>query len=733
MNVPFFFIQLFTGQDYWDLNVYVVIILEIVLCHSLAFQVVSQAKQNPGAKVAGGQVAWLAMKAGLAGALAFLSLWLGIGIALYAFLAAGAASARLARRAERKAWKGLHGAAAVLLLLLAPAALFTAGMLLRFTIELLFGIGGVVTFVAANARSFRTPARPPLRRIKEWPLAEKAALVAGVCLVSLAGVTVPAARMTVDEVMLPMRDGTMLATSVYRPAVQLGGLPVILIRTPYSRAYPANMGESWYNKGYIVVIQDVRGTFDSEGTFDALVSGGNDAFDTCEWILAQPWCDGRIGSTGMSALAITQYLAAGAGSPGLVAQAMEFGTADMYDAFFRGGKYAESDIGYWIWLNSKGSNATIDEFLAHPAKDAWWDNASLDIGGDYARVDTRAVHLAGWFDIFQQNTIDAFAGFYYNGTARARGHQKLVIGPWGHGVGSRAGQVPFPDWKDPAFSRWREAVLTEALEPPKLSNALFDVPSLWSEPNIAYYVMGDVLDPSCSANEWRYTNDWPILHVDAPLYLQADGTLAWAAPVVAKNYSYLYDPQHPMQTIGGTNLVFDEGLPYNPASVHNKSIGWGMWDQRPLLNRTDVLVFNTSVLTAPLEVTGRVKARLWISSNCTDTDFVAKLCDVYPTGQSMLVCDGIASVRKRNGLDKDELMALGTAYEIEVDLWSTAYQFNAGHRIQLVVSSSNAPKYQPCPNTGDPIARTYASTAVANNSILVGAAYASRLVLPVVP
>jgi predicted acyl esterase len=736
-------LQFFAGEDYWDLNIYVVVVMEIVLCHSLAFQIAYDMKQGKKEGVKPSQVAWLAIKVMLAGMLAFASIKLAVAIGLYVFMAAGAASARLASKAETKVWKGLHGIAAVFLLFLVPAALFTAGVLLNFTFELLFGIGGVVAFIAANARDFKsfrrvvgqtaTPGRAPLRGWKDIPRVEKVAFIASVCLASLAIVTVTTSGMVVDDLMLTMRDGTRLATSVYRPATAMGGLPTIIIRTPYDKTNLDGMAESWFSKGYVVVTQDVRGTYDSEGTFDALVSAGSDGNDTCTWIVAQPWSDGRIGSVGGSALGMTQYFAAGAGSPGLLAQAIEVGTADIYDSFFRGGKYAQNDIGYWIWLNAKGSNATIDDFLAHPNKDIWWDNASLSVGNDFAKVNTRAVHIGGWFDIFQQNTIDAFSGFYYNGTARARGHQKLVMGPWGHAWSvNRAGQVSFPDGKNQDVDRWREAIMTESLEPAKLTNGIFYAPALWNEPNIAYYVMGDLLDPNCGANEWRYANDWPIAHTDTQLYLQDDGTLAWSVPVSSMNYSYLYDPLHPMQTTGGTNLVFNEAATYNPATMPTESIGWGMWDQRPLLNRTDVLVFNTTAIPSPVEVAGNVKARLWISSNCTDTDFVAKLCDVYPDGRSMLVCDGIVSIRKRNGLDKNELIVPGNVYEVEVDLWSTAYQFNAGHRIQLVVSSSNAPKYQPCPNTGVPIARTYTGTAVANNTLLVGTTRESRLVLPVV-
>ncbi|MEX2719114.1 MAG: CocE/NonD family hydrolase [Candidatus Sigynarchaeota archaeon] len=736
MNVPYAILQFFVGEDYWDLNIYVLVLIMAILLSSLAFQIITNLKRNKETKVTAGQIVWVVAKVILMGVLAFLSIKIAIAIGIYVFLSAGVASVRLSKNAETRAWKILHGIAAMFLLFLIPPVLFIAGIYMNFKIEIMFGAGGGIAFIAANARSFKKPARELFRSLRESPRIEKGAAIAGICLLSIGTVGVSTAYMTVDMVMLPMRDGTRLATYVFKPAMQTGGLPVILVRTPYGLAFSADGAISWYTKGYIVVVQEVRGTHGSEGTFDALASSATDAYDTCAWILDQPWCDGRIGSSGMSALAMTQYFAAGADCPGLLAQEMVVGTADMYDTFFRGGKYAESDIGYWIRMNSGWSNATVDALLAHPNKDAWWDNLSLAVGNDYnfGKVNTRAAHLAGWYDVFQQNTIDAFMGFYYNGTARARGHQKLVIGPWGHGQTDSAGQISFPNGKNKDFGRWRDAILAESLEPPKLSNALFDVPSLWNEPNIAYYVMGDVTDPGCTANEWRYTNDWPVAHVDTPLYLQPDGTLGWTAPVILRNYTYLYDPQHPMQTIGGTNLVYNStyDLPYDPTKAQPVSIGWGMMDQRPLLNRSDVLVFNTSILAAPVEITGRVKAIFYIASNCTDTDFVAKLCDVYPDGHSMLVCDGIVSVRKRNGLDKDELIVPGMVYEIEVDLWSTAYQFNAGHRVQLVVSSSNAPKYQPCPNTGVPIARTYASTVVANNTLLVGPGRESRLVLPVV-
>ncbi|NMC07070.1 MAG: CocE/NonD family hydrolase, partial [Candidatus Lokiarchaeota archaeon] len=520
MNVFNAFLLFFAGEDYWDLNIYVAATLMLLLCVSIAFQAVHGKKRDTHYNMKPGQAAWFIIKIILVGALSFASIKIAIAIGIYMFMAMGLASARLATNSERRIWKANHGTVAVVFLLLVPAALIAAGVLLRFWFELMFGIAGGTAFIIAHAGAlvalFRKangtgPARDRAPRgMKDAARGEKVAVVAGVCLLTMAILTVPVSRMTVETVMIPMRDGTRLATTVYRPAIPTGGMPTILIRTPYSRALVASWGESWFSKGYAVVIQDVRGTYDSEGTFDALVSGGADAYDTCAWIVNQSWSDGRIGTTGGSALGITQYFAAGAAAPGLVAQSIQVGTADMYDSFFRGGKYAQSDIGYWIWLNSHGSNATIDAFLAHPEKNAWWNNASLGLDGDYANVSTRAVHVGGWFDIFQQNTIDAFVGYYYNGSDRARRHQKLVMGPWGHATSSNvAGQISYPGGKDVFSARWSDAILAESLEPAKLANGLLAVPCLWNEPNIAYYVMGDVMDPHCSANECRYANDWP--------------------------------------------------------------------------------------------------------------------------------------------------------------------------------------------------------------------------------
>ncbi|MFZ5500519.1 MAG: CocE/NonD family hydrolase, partial [Candidatus Micrarchaeota archaeon] len=201
-----------------------------------------------------------------------------------------------------------------------------------------------------------------------------------------------------------------------------------------------------------------------------------------------------------------------------------------------------------------------------------------------------------------------------------------------------------------------------------------------------------------------------------PYYLHADGALSTEKPPAdGASKTFKFDPKNPVPTRGGCNL----------------NIPAGSFDQRPVENRPDVLLYTTDSLPEPVEVTGRVKVHLWASSSCKDTDFTAKLTDVYPDGRSMLVLDGIIRARHRNTVEKDELMAPGTVYRFEVDLWSTSIIFNKGHRIRIAVSSSNAPRFDPNPNTGDPF-RTNDKTVVAENTLYHDAEHPSYVLLPVV-
>ncbi|MFX0102932.1 MAG: CocE/NonD family hydrolase [Candidatus Hodarchaeota archaeon] len=738
MDLLYAIFLFFTGEDYLDLNLPVIVVFQVLLLLSELIKIHSLKQKITGAKQKALNAVWFILKISLGIFIGILSIRFAVSLSIYIILALGLNSRIIARASGKKPWKIIHYLGHILFFILLPVTLIIAGILLRFWVEIIFGAIGIVFFLLFNINIFT---KKKLRMVKtrlsigfmKSSRASKGAFFLGLCLIPLFFISIPYGQMSVEHHMLQMRDGTRLATTIYKPANLFGSLPVIMIRTPYYRDSPLIAGtiSSWYMKGYIVITQDVRGTHGSEGVFDGLMSSGYDGYDTCEWVINQPWSNGKIGMIGMSAMGVTQYMATGTSSPGLLAHFADVGCADLYHMYFRGGKWNE-EFGFWLWLNSNGSYAVNDEFLAHPNKTSYWENGSIELKNNYTGVNARALHLGGWYDIFAQKTIDAFMGYYYNGTERARRHQKLIMGPFTHGwVASMQGQLSFPNAQDHPVDRWADAIFSESLGPPKLDNSIFEGLTLWDEPNIAYYVIGDIFDADCGANEWRYADDWPLDHQVKELYLQPNLSLSWNPAGSTANLSYIYDPLKPMQTIGGTNLVYDPDLVYNESMVHNVSIGVGIWDQKPLLNRTDVLVFETNTLQEKIEIIGNIKAKLWISSNCTDTDFVVKLMDVYPTGESMLVVDGIVSVRKRNGLDKDELILPGSIYEIEIDLWSTAYQFNAGHKIQALVSSSNAPKYQPCPNTGVPLNRTYSTFEQANNTILISPIYDSRILLPV--
>jgi uncharacterized protein len=742
MNLPFAIFQFFAADDHFRLNLYVIGVITLLYFLSEAFKYHSLARLEKQERPRASGISWFVGKMAIILALGILSTKLAIFIGIYIIMLAGKVSFILGKNTTSKVWKALHGISFILSCFVVPITLVTAGTLLHLIYELGFGIAGGITFLLFNLR--KKPDVPNgiaslkvLQGFKDSSRHVKASLIGVIVIGAFVPVGFAGGAITVENIMLPMRDGVRLATTIFRPTWNAGSMPVILIRTPYNKDISFGTAIQWYNKGYIVVTQDTRGSYASEGVFDAFLNTGSDGYDTCKWIVEQPWCSGKIGTTGGSALSMVQYPMAGLHAPGLVVQEMDVGTPDLYDEYYRGGAWMDCDVGGWIRANTAGTaglgNATIDSILVHPNKNSsFWANSSLAVDNKYANVNTRAVHLGGWFDLFQQNTINGFMGYYYNGSAFARGHQKLVIGPWVHAIGANViqGVLKFPGSSDSNSGKWREAIFNENLQPIAFSTGSIDALSIWSQPNIAYYVMGDWSNPNSGANQWRYANDWPIPgYHETSLYLQADGSLSWTAPGSTMNYSYIYDPAHPMQTIGGTNLV-NNTLPYNPNLVYDASIGWGSWNQHPLLNRPDVISFNSSVLTQHVEAIGNVKARLFIASNCTNTDFVVKLCDVYPTGESWLVADGIINTFKRNGVNKDENMTSLHVYEVDVDLWSTAYRFETGHKIQLIISSSNAPKYLPNPNTGAPLNRTYSTFNHANNTILVDPSHQSCILLP---
>jgi len=505
-----------------------------------------------------------------------------------------------------------------------------------------------------------------------------------------------------ETYMVPMRDGVDLATDVYLPGGK-GPWPTIVARTPYGRFGMSDL----VDRGYAVVTQDMRGYYGSEGLRTPFETDGwgelRDGYDTLEWVANQSWCNGRIGTWGGSALGITQNMLAGSNPPDLLCQHILAGASDLYSQmFFQGGVLRDMMVrGWWI---QNGRPEHLSSLLSHPSYDSRWElmNSERRAGGmSYA-----AMHVGGWYDIFLQGTLNAFMERQHNGGPGSAGNQKLVMGPWWHGGFTMVtqGELMYPS--SSLYSRiWDDSYKM-------YDYYLRGVDSGWSDlPAVRYYVMGDVDDPEAPGNEWREAEDWPVRHDNLSLYL--DGEWLRLAPGEDSECSYIYDPAKPVPTAGGANLV----LPGGPM------------DQRDVEGRADVLVFSTPPLEVPVEVTGRVWVQLFASSNCSDTDFMVKLTDVYPDGRSMLVLDGALRARYRNSTVEQELMVPGEVYDFWVDLWSTSIVFNRGHRIRLAISSSNYPRFETNPNNGLGY-MAGGDKLVAENTVYMGPVNPSRIVLP---
>lgn len=510
----------------------------------------------------------------------------------------------------------------------------------------------------------------------------------------------------ISDLMVKMTDGTELATTIYRPRTD-GPFPTIVARTPYNKDGQKSEALRFCRNGYAYVAQDLRGRFRSKGHHAIIFhnDGWNtphDGHDTLAWIAQQSWCNGKIGTTGGSALGITQNMAAPGAPAALQAQHVFVAFSDMYhQSAYQGGAFRSGLLENW--LKSTGmTDVNLRTFVSHPRYDDFW--AEMNTEPQAERVNAPAVFFGGWYDIFLQGTINSFTTIQARGGPAAKGRCRLVIAPIGHGN--------MPELKYPA----------NASQLPKCANSLawFDATlkgkanGVQAEKPVHYYVMGDPTVDGAPGNFWRSADTWPPQSSATSWYLQANGDLSTVKPTESGIRRFVYDPARPVPTIGGAELGADIG----PR------------DQRSLESRADVLVFTSEVLESPLEVTGRIGAKLFVSSDCPDTDFTVKLTDVYPDGRSMLVTDGILRARFRESFEKELRLEPGKIVEIPVDLWSTSLVFNKGHRIRIAVSSSNAPRFDPNPNTGHEF-RSDQEQRVATNTVHLSADHPSQIVLPV--
>ncbi len=523
--------------------------------------------------------------------------------------------------------------------------------------------------------------------------------------------------------MVPMRDDIKLATDIYFAPGSFGEpRPVILIRTPYGKSGWADdlYSPIYLLQDYHLVIQDLRGTHDSEGgeSFLLFINSYKDGVDTIDWILDQSWSNGKIASAGVSALCLNQYYYAGMGPDGLLAQQLWFGTPEMFDHAIFQGSYHKSSVETWIKSTSPSNwEYQVDTLFSKtiPKNEILYNSTSLSypVGPRYSNVSVYGIHVGGWYDHFLQGTIDGYIGYDNKGAPRAQGHQKLVMGPWTHGsiYGGQQGELLYPDNSNgfDLLLDWEMEIFDEAL---------LGIPADWTGARVAYYLMGDVDAYSNDWNYWRYAYDYPLDYINDTWYFTANGGLdKTSAGLVNGNFSYLYDPRSPVPNLGGQNQPFDLT---------------GPMDQRSIESRSDVLIFETPPLTETVETVGRIWGNLVISSNCTDTDFTIKLTDVYPDGRSMLITDGSLTARYRYNYTSEVFMSgnQNIVYNLTIDCWSTAYSFAPGHKIRVTISSSNYPRFAKNPNTGAPLARDYLNFNIANNTLLVGPLYNSSIILP---
>jgi hypothetical protein len=515
---------------------------------------------------------------------------------------------------------------------------------------------------------------------------------------------------------VPMRDGvTTLATDVYLPSRRPGLRWLVLLqRTPYARPDPPR---AFLVADYAVAVQSTRGREDSDAedqVFDDDGWGANqDGYDAVKWLAARPFADGQVGTFGASASGMTQLLLAGAAPPHLVCSIAEWASADRYHHMtYPGGVFLKSFLE--TWLSNQGSTFKLLEFWAHPDEDAYWDERNLMRRLD--RVRTPVLHIGGWYDLFSQGTLDQFRRLNFGGGPGARGNQKLVIGPWTHGkhqdqVHGALTYPPHSVFSDYAtlrlrwFDFWLKGKDTGVMD----------------DPPARVYTMGPSLPEGATApgNVWRTRADWPPAATPTAFYLQPDGSLSRAAPTApgTSETVYLANPAQPVPTRGGANLYAETLV--------------GPQDQRAVDARADVVTWQTPPLTAPLEASGPITMVLYASSDRLDTDWVVKLEDVYPDGRAMLVTDLVLNARHRQGFREERLLTPGQVERFEILLWDSSIVFPAGHRIRIAIQSSNFPRFEVDPQTGEPF-RQHTRTEIATNRVQHGAAWPSHLLLPVV-
>lgn len=537
---------------------------------------------------------------------------------------------------------------------------------------------------------------------------------------------------------IPMRDGIRLAGDLYLPH-PAGRWPTVLIRTPYNRKSGALGTYRFFNsRDYAVLIEDVRGRYASQGVFGPTEQEGPDSSDTMDWISEQPWSNGRVVMAGSSYLGMVQWWAAVQDNPHLVTiSPMCSGDDEYLDRFYStGGALKLGHRLLWLAQNLTPPAQVRPVFsgyiwhlpertadvaamgmalpqwrtaLDHPSYDAYWK--AFSVRQQLDRVGIPVLSLGGWFDNYAESDLDAFSRL-----SKRHDNIETWIGPWAHNPGLRfatrdfgpQAAVPIRIKQAEWFDHWVKASANGADDSAQASLHIF--------------VMGP--------NVWRVEREWPLARTRyTPLYLSSnghansssgDGKLQWQIDRKSPSDTFIYDPKLPVPTMGGAICCDPRLLPPGPL------------DQSPVEQRPDVLVYTSPPLTQNIEVTGPVRAVLYVATSANDTDFTAKLVDVQPDGKALIVTDGIQRLRYRLSLDKPVFVKRNTPYQINIDAGVTSYVFAAGHRMRLEVSSSNFPRFDRNLNSAHSMADE-TKILKAKQTVLHQKGYPSAVILPIIP
>ncbi|HTK78242.1 MAG TPA: CocE/NonD family hydrolase [Gemmataceae bacterium] len=586
------------------------------------------------------------------------------------------------------------------------------------------------------------------------------------------------------DVKVAVRDGTKLALDLYLPAANGKALPgkhpTILVRTPYNKT-GVNPEARWFAaRGYAVVVNDTRGRYASEGVWRMIVDDPNDGYDICGWIVKQPWSSGKIGTMGTSYVGGTQHALACAQPPGLACMIPVDSVSNCGIAGMRHSGAFELRFMNWIFttgaanaraavadpalkfaLDQNGKlmpqhllnlpirpgttplkqvpeyESWLVEAMRHGDNDAYWKRPGYSVVDNVDRyADVPVYHVTGWYDSWcRQNVLN------WQALSKAKkSPQRLIIGPWTHGQQGRnvAGELEFPPEAALKFNEWRQRWFDRWLR---------DVQNgIEKEKPVRLFIMGGGDGRKSQdgrlrhGGSWRDEDTFPLARTRfTPYYLHTDGRLNPDKPSGQPgSTTFGFDPFNPVPTIGG-NLSSVAGI-LDAGGFDQRTRAETLFagQQLPLSERRDVLVFQTEPLPEALEVTGPVVVNLFVSSSAVDTDFTAKLLDVYPRsahyplGFDLNIGDSITRMRYRNSLEKAELMEPGKVYPVAIHLYPTANVFAKGHRIRVDVSSSNFPRFDLNPNTGEPL-QQHRRMIPADNTVYHDAERGSHIVLPIIP